>query len=61
MQDSAAGELSDELVSYILRLLPLKTEPPLPELVSEIGGCGEFEFRRPALCPLGISRAALLG
>lgn len=54
------GELSDELVSYILRLSPLLTEPPLPELVDEIGWCGEFEFRRPAICPLGIPRDSLL-
>ena len=56
----AIGELSDDLVSYIIRLAPLVTEPELPRLVDEIGWCGEFEFRRPALCPLGIPRAAIL-
>lgn len=34
-------------ISYIIRLVPLETEPPLPKLVSEIGWCGEFEFRQP--------------
>lgn len=32
-------------VGYIIRLTPLKTEPAFPKLVSEIGWCGEFEFR----------------
>lgn len=27
----------------------LETEPPMSRLVSEIGWCGEFEFRRPEL------------
>ncbi len=53
------GELSDELVSYILRLSPLKSEPPLPKL-DEVGWCSEFEFRRPELCPLGITRSSIL-
>lgn len=34
---------------YIIRLVPLDTEPPRPKLVSEIGWCGEFEFRQPEL------------
>lgn len=34
---------------YVIRLTPLETEPPMPRLVSEIGWCGEFEFRRPEL------------
>lgn len=59
-EDGFMGELGDKLVSYIVRLAPLETEPPLPKLVDEIGWCGEFEFRRPELCPLGISRAAML-
>ena len=57
----AIGELGDELVSYLIRLAPLEAEPPLPKLVSEIGWCGEFEYRRPEICPLGISRSTLLG
>ncbi len=36
-------------ISYIIRLVPLETEPPLPKLVPEIGWCGEFEFRQPEL------------
>lgn len=54
------GGLGNKLVSYILRLSPLVSEPPLPKLVDEIGWCGEFEFRRPAVCPLGIARASML-
>jgi hypothetical protein len=34
-------------IDYIIRLVPLETEPPLPRLVPEIGWCGEFEFRQP--------------
>ncbi|MCI0490873.1 MAG: hypothetical protein L0229_30135 [Blastocatellia bacterium] len=59
-QGRAIGELGDELVSYIIRLAPLVTEPPVPRLVEEIGWCGEFEFRRPELCPLGIPRSTTL-
>jgi hypothetical protein len=58
-QGRAIGELGDDLVSYILRLSPLASEPELPRLVDEIGWCGEFDFRRPDLCPLGIPRSAL--
>lgn len=36
-------------VNYIIRLVPLDTEPPLPKLVFEIGWCGDFEFRQPEL------------
>lgn len=36
-------------ISYIIRLSPLTIEPPVPELVPEIGWCGEFEFRKPEL------------
>jgi hypothetical protein len=36
-------------IDYIIRLVPLETEPPLPKLVAEIGWCGEFEFRQPEL------------
>ncbi|UBF24878.1 hypothetical protein K9N68_24960 [Kovacikia minuta CCNUW1] len=32
-------------VGYIIRLVPLETDPPFPKLVSDIGWCGEFEFR----------------
>jgi len=35
-------------IGYIIRLAPLKTEPPLPRLVPE-GWCSEFEFRYPEL------------
>ncbi|MGP1385983.1 MAG: hypothetical protein ACTS2F_20655 [Thainema sp.] len=35
--------------SYIIRLSPLTTAPPLPERVPDIGWCGEFEFRKPEL------------
>lgn len=35
-----------EAVGYIIRLVPLETEPPLPKLVPEVGWCGEFEFRQ---------------
>ncbi|MDX2243387.1 MAG: hypothetical protein NW224_22125 [Leptolyngbyaceae cyanobacterium bins.302] len=33
-------------ISYIVRLAPLESEPPLPKLVPEMGWCGEFEFRK---------------
>lgn len=36
-------------IGYIIRLVPLETEPPLPRLVPEIGWCGEFEFRQPEI------------
>ena len=36
-------------IGYIIRLVPLETEPPLPKLVPEVGWCGEFEFRQPQL------------
>ena len=36
-------------LGYIIQLVPLETEPPFPKLVSEIGWCGEFEFRQPEL------------
>ena len=32
-------------IGYIIRLVPLEVEPPLPRLVPEIGWCGEFDFR----------------
>jgi hypothetical protein len=51
------GELSDELVTYLLHLTPLVTAPPLPVLDSEMGWCGEFEWRRPIACPRGIPRS----
>ncbi|AIE76237.1 hypothetical protein [Synechocystis sp. PCC 6714] len=51
------GELSDELLTYIVHLTPLVDEPSLPTLISEIGWCGEFEFRRPEICPRGIPRS----
>lgn len=38
-----------ENVSYIIRLIPLKGEPPEPALVPDIDWCGEFEFRPPEL------------
>jgi hypothetical protein len=58
----SAGEMSDELVSYIVRLAPLAGEPAaMPELVDDVGWCGEFELRRPGRCPLGIPRSELLG
>ncbi|BAY09860.1 hypothetical protein [Calothrix sp. NIES-2098] len=36
-------------IGYIIRLVPLITDPPLPKLVPEIGWCGEFEFRHPEI------------
>lgn len=54
------GPLSDELVSYLIRFVPLESDPPLPELIGGIGWCGIFEFRRPDQCPLGIERASIL-
>lgn len=36
-------------IGYIIRLSPLVKEPPFPQLVPEIGWCGEFEFRQPEL------------
>ncbi len=59
--ERAIGELSDRLVSCLLRLSPLTTEPPLPKLDDELGWCMEFDFRRPERCPLGIPRSATLG
>jgi hypothetical protein len=55
-----AGELADELVSYLVRFAPLTSEPVEPDLVDDIGWCGEFEIRRPERCPLGISRSDLV-
>ncbi len=51
------GELSDQLLTYIVHLTPLIDEPSLPTLISEIGWCGEFKFRRPEICPRGIPRS----
>lgn len=45
-QENRPGILN---LGYIIRLVPLETEPPFPKLVSEIGWCGEFEFRQPEL------------
>lgn len=36
-------------IAYIIRLVPLAIEPPLPQWVPEIGWCGVFEFRHPDL------------
>lgn len=36
-------------VGYIIRLVPLETEPAFPKLVPDVGWCGEFEFRQPEL------------
>uniref|UniRef100_A0A832H5B3 Uncharacterized protein n=1 Tax=Oscillatoriales cyanobacterium SpSt-402 TaxID=2282168 RepID=A0A832H5B3_9CYAN len=36
-------------ISYIIRLASLESEPPFPQLVSEIGWCGMFNFRQPEL------------
>jgi hypothetical protein len=55
------GELSDRLISYILRVKPLdQQELKIPDLVPEIGWCGEFQLRRPHLCPLGILRSTVV-
>jgi hypothetical protein len=39
-------------VDFVVRLLPLDEEPPLPDL--EPDGCIEWEFRKPDLCPVGL-------
>lgn len=48
------------LLEYIIRLSPLspleEAEIPFPELDEEHFWCGSFELRKPAKCPLGISR-----
>ncbi|MBW4483961.1 MAG: hypothetical protein KME14_15575 [Tildeniella torsiva UHER 1998/13D] len=36
-------------IGYIIQLTPLKTEPPFPEFVPEIGWLGKFEFRQAEL------------
>lgn len=51
------GSLSDELMTYLVRLAPLETALPLPALEAETGWCGDFELRRPEVCPLGILRS----
>jgi hypothetical protein len=59
-EEGMVWELENELVNYLVRLAPLQTAPPLPKLIDGMGWCGEFEFRRPELCPLGIERSAIL-
>jgi len=48
-----------QTLSYLIRLAPLQEEVPLPPLDNASNWCGIFEWRKPALCPLGIRRAAL--
>lgn len=60
-KDGFMGELSDRLVSYILRLKPLDDqELKLPDLDTEITWCSQFEFRKPLFCPLGILRSTII-
>jgi hypothetical protein len=44
--DRNQDDLEDGL-GYIIRLCPLTTEPPLPNLDPDIGWCGIFECRKP--------------
>jgi hypothetical protein len=37
---------SSDDIGYVIRLVPLEQEPAFPQLVPEIGWCGEFEFRQ---------------
>lgn len=61
-EQGMAGQLGDELVSYILRLSPIGSAlPDTPALDEDLGWAGVFEARWPALCPLGIPRSELLG
>jgi hypothetical protein len=59
-EEGMMGDLDHELVSYLIRLAPLQTEPQLPKQAAEMGWFEEFEFRQPELCPLGIARSTLL-
>jgi hypothetical protein len=43
--DDDMWEREDDAIAYIIRLTPLTTEPPLPQLVPDMGWCGIFEFR----------------
>jgi len=36
-------------INYVIRLAPLIENPPIPQLDSEMGWCGVFEFRQPEL------------
>ncbi len=43
-----------DLLEYVIRLIPLTEEVPLPEQETRTGWAGVFEMRRPAVCPAGL-------
>lgn len=43
-----------ELQEYIIRIAPLKEEVEIPALDEDTKWVGDFEMRKPALCPLGL-------
>lgn len=50
-----------DLQEYIIRLVPLTDEVPLPKLEEDSKWCGLFEIRRPEKCPRGLSRVDYRG
>ena len=46
------GWEDNDFLDFLIRLAPLKAEPPPPEF--ETDGCLAWAFRKPAVCPLGI-------
>lgn len=43
-----------ELQEYLIRITPLKEEVPLPPLDEDYKWVGDFEMRKPKLCPKGL-------
>ena len=43
-----------ELQEYIIRIVPTNEDIPLPALDEDYKWVGDFEMRKPALCPLGL-------
>ncbi|NNE66141.1 MAG: hypothetical protein HKN33_06200 [Pyrinomonadaceae bacterium] len=49
-----------EFIEHIIRVVPSSGEVPLPGLDEETKWVGEFEMRRPELCPKGLKREDVL-
>lgn len=49
-----------ELVEHIVRVVPATEEVPLPPLEDDSKWVGQFEIRRPEMCPRGLKREEVL-
>ncbi|MCM8526691.1 MAG: hypothetical protein NE327_09260 [Lentisphaeraceae bacterium] len=47
-----------ELQEYIIRIVPLEEDVPLPALDEDYNWVGDFEMRKPKLCPKGLKSSS---